>query len=159
MITKDNLISAYFIDDARENIEVLTTSDDKKKVIPTIIPFDENNHLFKELTSIITVDQLHEDTYNKKKNEKKIFEQKVIEIAKKDGLLLDDTKIDSRSYNKLVKAIFEQGENADQLFALKIALFELDKIRDSKNDELKKKLRQSKNKIDTLKVAFDLVSN
>ena len=159
MITKDNLISAYFIDDARQNIEVLTTSDDKKKVIPTIIPFDENNHLFKELTSIITVDQLHEDTYNKKKNEKKIFEQKVIEIAKKDGLLLDDTKIDSRSYNKLVKAIFEQGENADQLFALKIALFELDKIRDSKNDELKKKLRQSKNKIDTLKVAFDLVSN
>ena len=137
MITKDNLISAYFIDDARQNIEVLTTSDDKKKVIPTIIPFDENNHLFKELTSIITVDQLHEDTYNKKKNEKKIFEQKVIEIAKKDGLLLDDTKIDSRSYNKLVKAIFEQGENADQLFALKIALFELDKIRDSKNDELK----------------------
>tara|TARA_B100000424_G_scaffold263131_1_gene250012 strand:+ start:416 stop:895 length:480 start_codon:yes stop_codon:yes gene_type:complete len=159
MITKDNLISAYFIDDARQNIEVLTTSDDKKKVIPTIIPFDENNHLFKELTSIITVDQLHEDTYNKKKNEKKIFEQKVIEIAKKDGLLLDDTKIDSRSYNKLVKAIFEQGENADQLFALKIALFELDKIRDSKNDELKKKLRQSKNKIDTLKCAFDLVSN
>ena len=64
MITKDNLISAYFIDDARQNIEVLTTSDDKKKVIPTIIPFDENNHLFKELTSIITVDQLHEDTYN-----------------------------------------------------------------------------------------------
>ena len=159
MITKDNLISAYFIDDARQNIEVLTTSDDKKKVIPTIIPFDENNHMFKELMAIITVDQLHEDTYNKKKNEKKIFEQKVIEIAKKDGLLLDDTKIDSKSYNKLVKAIFEQGENSDQLFALKIALFELDKIRDSKNDELKRKLRQSKNKIDTLKVAFDLVSN
>tara|TARA_B100002019_G_scaffold252209_1_gene233034 strand:- start:5658 stop:6137 length:480 start_codon:yes stop_codon:yes gene_type:complete len=159
MITKDNLISAYFIDDARQNIEILTTSDDKKKVIPTIIPFDENNHMFKELMSIITVDQLHEDTYNKKKNEKKIFEQKVIEIAKKDGLLLDDTKIDSKSYNKLVKAIFEQGENSDQLFALKIALFELDKIRDSKNDELKRKLRQSKNKIDTLKVAFDLVSN
>ena len=83
MITKDNLISAYFIDDARQNIEILTTSDDKKKVIPTIIPFDENNHMFKELMSIITVDQLHEDTYNKKKNEKKIFEQKVIEIAKK----------------------------------------------------------------------------
>ena len=159
MITKDNLICAYFIDDARQNIEILTTSDDKKKVIPTIIPFDENNHMFKELMSIITVDQLHEDTYNKKKNEKKIFEQKVIEIAKKDGLLLDDTKIDSKSYNKLVKAIFEQGENSDQLFALKIALFELDKIRDSKNDELKRKLRQSKNKIDTLKVAFEIIGN
>tara|TARA_B100001113_G_scaffold259283_1_gene214354 strand:+ start:197 stop:676 length:480 start_codon:yes stop_codon:yes gene_type:complete len=159
MITKDNLISAYFIDDARENIEVLTTSDDKKKVIPTIIPFDENNHLFKELTSIITVDQLHEDTYQKKKKEKEIFEQKVIQIAKKDGLLVDDTKIDSNSFNKLVKAIFEQGDNEDHLFALKLALFEMPSIRDSKEEETKKKLRQSKNKIEALKIAFDLTNN
>ena len=159
MITKENLIGAYFIDNDRKNIEILTTSEDKKQIIPTIIPFDENNSTFKELTSVITVDDLHENTYQKKKEEQKIFETKVVEIAKKDGLLLDDTKIDSRSYNKLVKAIFEQGENADQLFALKIALFELDKIRDSKNDELKKKLRQSKNKIDTLKVALEIIGN
>ena len=159
MITKENLIGAYFIDNDRKNIEVLTTSEDKKQIIPTIMPFDENNPMFKELTSIITVDQLHENTYQKKKDEQKIFETKVMEIAKKDGLLVDDTKIDSKSYNKLVKAIFEQGENEDQLFALKIALFELPNIRDSKNEELKKKLRQSKNKIDTLKVAFEIISN
>ena len=159
MITKENLIGAYFIDEDRKNIEVLTTSDeDKKQVIPTIMPFDENNIMFKELMSVITVDDLHENTYQKKKEEQKIFETKVMEIAKKDGLLVDDTKIDSKSYNKLVKAIFEQGENEDQLFALKIALFELPDIRDSKNEELKKKLRQSKNKIDTLKFAFDIVS-
>ena len=157
MITKENLIGAYFIDNDRKNIEVLTTSEDKKQIIPFILPFDENNISFKELTSIITVDDLHENTYQKKKDEQKIFEKKVIEIAKKDGLLVDDTKIDSKSYNKLVKAIFEQGDNEDQLFALKIALFELPGIRDSKDDELKKKLRQTKNKIDTLKIAFDIV--
>ena len=74
MITKENLISAYFIDNERQNIEVLTRSDDGTKVVPTIIPFEENNVLFKELTSIITVDKLHEDTYQKKKTEKKDFE-------------------------------------------------------------------------------------
>ena len=159
MITKENLIGAYFIDNDRKNIEVLTTSEDKKQIIPTIMPFDENNPSFKELTSVITVDDLHENTYQKKKDEQKIFEQKVMEIAKKDGLLVDDTKIDSTSYNKITKAIFEQGENEDQLFALKLAIFELPAIRDSKNDELKKKLRQSKNKIDTLKFAFEITSN
>jgi hypothetical protein len=159
MITKENLIGAYFIDNDRKNIEVLTTSEDKKQIIPTILPFDENNNMFKELTSIITVDQLHENTYQKKKDEQKIFETKIMEIAKKDGLLVDDTKIDSKSYNKLVKAIFEQGKNEDQLFALKIALFELPAIRDSKDDELKKKLRQSKSKIDTLKVAFEITGS
>jgi|TARA_B110000261_G_C12983500_1_gene317393 hypothetical protein len=158
MITKENLIGAYFIDNDRKNIEVLTTSEDKKQIIPTIMPFDENNSSFKELTSIVSVDQLHENTYQKKKDEQKIFETKIIEIAKRDGLLVDDTKIDGSTFQKLVSAVFEQGDNADQLFALKIALFEVAEIRDSKNDELKKKLRQSKNKIDTLKVAFDLVS-
>ena len=157
MLTKENLIGAYFIDNDRKNIEVLTLSEDKTKVIPTIMPFDENNNSFKELNSIVSVDQIHENTYIKKKEEQKIFEQKVIEIAKKDGLLVDDTRIDSNSFNKLVTAIFEQGENEDHLFALKLSLFELAAIRDSKNDDLKKKLRQSKNKIDTLKVAFDIV--
>lgn len=160
MITKENLIGAYFIDEDRKNIEVLTTSDeDKKQVIPTILPFDENNIMFKELMGVITVDDLHENTYQKKKEEQKIFETKVIEIAKRDGLVIDDERVDQNSFQKLVKAIFEQGENEDHLFALKLALFELPAIRDSKNDELKKKLRQSKNKIDTLKFAFEITSN
>ena len=159
MITKENLIGAYFIDNDRKNIEVLTTSEDKKQIIPTIMPFDENNASFKELTSIVTVDQLHENTYQKKKDEQKIFEEKVMQIAKKDGLVLDDTKIDSNSFAKIVTAIFEQNENEDQLFALKLALFELTAIRDSKDLDLKKKLRQCKNKIDTLKVAFELVGS
>ena len=159
MITKENLIGAYFIDDDRKNIEVLTTSEDKKQVIPFILPFDENNPSFKELTSVVSLDQIHENTYQKKKEEQKIFEGKVMEIAKRDGLIVDDTKIDSNSFAKVVKAIFEQGENEDQLFALKLALFEQPEIRDSKNDELKKKLRQSKNKIDTLKIAFELTGN
>ena len=159
MITKENLIGAYFIDNDRKNIEVLTTSEDKKQIIPTIMPFDENNPSFKELTSVISVDDLHENTYQKKKDEQKIFETKVMEIAKRDGLVVDDERVDQNSFQKLVKAIFEQGENSDQLFALKIALFEVELIRDSKNDELKKKLRQSKNKIDTLKVTFEITGN
>ena len=91
MITKENLIGAYFIDNDRKNIEVLTTSEDKKQIIPTIMPFDENNPSFKELTSIVSVDQLHENTYQKKKDEQKIFETKVMEIAKRDGLIGDDS--------------------------------------------------------------------
>ena len=159
MITKENLISAYFIDNERKNIEVLTRSEDGTQVVPTIIPFDENNHLFKELISIITVDKLHEDTYNKKKQEKKDFEAMAMRIAKKSGLVLDSSKIDTKFYPQLVNAIFNDKENEEHLFALKLALFELTAIRDSKNDELKRKLRQCKNKIEALKVAFEITGN
>ena len=159
MITKENLIGAYFIDNDRQNIEILTTSEDKKQIIPTIIPFDEKSESFKELTSVVSLDQIHENTYQKKKEEQKIFETKVMEIAKRDGLVVDDKRVDQNSFPIVIKAIFENGENEDHLFALKLALFELPAIRDSKNDELKKKLRQSKNKIDTLKFAFEIIGN
>ena len=158
MITKENLISAYFIDNERANIEVLTRSEDGTKVIPTIIPFDENNTLYKELITIISLDQLHEDTYNKKKQEKKDFEAMTMRIAKKSGLVFDEHRLDTKFYPTLVKAIFEDKENEDHLFALKLALFELPKIRDSKDSESKKKLRHAKNKIEVLQTAFDLMS-
>ena len=158
MITKENLIGAYFIDNDRKNIEVLTTSEDKKQIIPTIMPFDENNSSFKELTSVITVDELHENTYQKKKQERRIFGEMAIRIAKKSGIVLDENKLDTKFYPSLVNAIFKEIENEDHLFALKLALFELDSVRDSKNEESKKKLRQSKNKIEVLKIAIDLLS-
>ena len=153
---KDNFINAYFIDNERKNIEILTTSEDKKSVINTIIPFDVKHSSFITLTKFISVDEIQESTYNKKKKEKEIFEQKVIEIAKRDGLLVDNSKIDSGLFPTLVKAIFEDEDNADHLFALKIALFELDNIKNSTNEELKTKLRKSKTKKEVLQVAFDL---
>ena len=157
MITKDNLISAYFIDNDRKNIEVLTKSEDGKQVIPTIMPFDETDSKFIELNAIVTLDQLHENTYQKKKEEQKDFEDLAMTIAKKNGLVFDENKLDTKFYPTLVNAIFRDVENEDHLFALKLALFEVGKIRDSKDDEKKKKLRQSKNKIELLKLAIELI--
>tara|TARA_B100001113_G_C20829773_1_gene500505 strand:- start:202 stop:678 length:477 start_codon:yes stop_codon:yes gene_type:complete len=158
MITKDNLISAYFIDSERQNIEVLIRSEDGTQVIPTIIPFDENNHLFKELNNLVSLDKLHEDTYLKKKQEKEDFEAMAMRIAKKKGLIFDEVKLDTKFYPTLVRAIFEDMENENHMFALKLALFEIEKIRDSKDSEGKKKLRQAKNKIEILKIAISLMS-
>jgi len=154
---KDNFLNAYFIDNERQNIEILTTSEDKKSVVPTIIPYDTKHPYFVALSKFCNIDQLHENTHNKKKKEKEIFENKVIEIAKRDGLLADNSKIDSNFFPILVKSIFEDEDNEDHLFAIKIALFELEKIRNSKNDDIKKKIRQAKTKIEALQAAFELI--
>ena len=154
---KDNFLNAYFIDNERKNIEILTTTEDKKSVLPTIIPYDTKHPYFVALSKFCNIDQLHENTHNKKKKEKEVFENKVIEIAKRDGLLSDNSKIDSNFFPNLVKAIFENEDNEDHLFAIKIALFELEKIRNSKNDDMKKKIRQAKTKIEALQAAFELI--
>src|SRR5210317_711419 len=154
---KENFLNAYFIDNERQNIEILTTSEDKKSVVPTIIPYDTKHPYFVALSKFCNIDQLHENTHNKKKNEKEIFENKVIEIAKRDGLLADNSKIDSNFFPNLVKAVFENEDNEDHLFALKLALFETDKVMNSKNNEEKSKLRQSKTNIEALQAAFELI--
>jgi hypothetical protein len=136
----------------------LTTSEDKKEVFPTIIPFNEEHEGFKALSSKMSVDDLHERTYAKKKDEKKLFEEQVIRIAKKDGLVFDEMKLDTKFYPTLVKSIVEEQDNEDHLFALKLALFEVDEIKNAKNVDLKSNIRKGKTKVEVLLNALKLIS-
>ena len=152
---KDNFLTAYFIDNERKNIEVQTTTEDKKSVFTTIIPYEENNPQYQALTKYMNIDQIHESTYQKNKTEQEQFEKTVLRIAKKSGMVLSNEKLKEKFYPSLVNAIFKDIENEDHLFALKLALFELEQIRDSKNEDAKKKLRQAKNKLDIIQAAID----
>jgi len=154
---KDNLITAYFVDANRQNIEMVVRSEDKKSVFTEITPFDENSEQYKVLTKFISLDELHELTYKKKVDERKQYEENMLRIARDEGLILENNKIDTKFFNLLVKTIFEEkSEDKEELFTLKIALFELDKIKNSKNTELKTKLRKAQTIYDTLSVAFEL---
>ena len=152
---KDNFIDAYFIDNERQNIEVLTKSADGKKVIPTIIPYD-NNSTFEALKGFMSVEQLHERTHTKKQEERKLFEEQIMRIAEKDGMIMQD-KNETNFWPKVVKSIIEDTENENHLFALKLALFEVEKIRDSENTELKGAIRKSKTKAEVLLNALKLI--
>ena len=156
---KDNLITAYFIDNERQNIEMLLRADDEKgqKVITHIIPFDENNSAYKILNKFIDVDQLHELTYQKLKKEQNEYENTFVAIARKKGLIFNMEKVDTKFFPYMIKAIFEEQDNMDHLFALKLALFEIPEIRDSSNDDAKKLLRKSTNKLDVIKAALECV--
>ena len=72
---------------------------------------------------------------------------------------MDSNKIDTKFYPKVVEAIFGDDENLDHVFALKLAVFELNEIKDSKQEELKKKLRQSKTKKDIIATACQILEN
>ena len=154
---KEHLIKAYFVNEERTIIEVLYTSNNFKETHSAIIEYDQNHPDCKALLEVINLDDLHESTYQQKKDEREIFEEEAIKIAKKSGMVFDMNRLDTKFYPTMVKAIFEEADNEDHLFALKLALFEVDKIRDSKNEELKKKLRQSKTKTDCLLNALTIV--
>ena len=156
---KDNFVNAYFIDQERKNIEVLTTNEDKSKVFSTIIPYEEDHPQWVALQTKMNIDQLHEATYQRNKLEQEQFEKSVMRIAEKEGLIFEfeNKKLDTKFYPKILTALFEDNDNVDQIFALKLACFETKDINDSSNNEGKKKLRQAKTKIQVLKAAIDII--
>jgi len=157
MFNKDNFIEASFIDNERQNIEILTKSEDGKTVIPTVIPYDENNNMFKELMTIKTIDQLHEDTHNKKKEEGRLFKEEMLRIAKQDGIIGMELNGD-KYFANIVDAVIKKQDDEDHLFALKIAVFEnIKQISESDDVEGKKKIRQAKNKIELFRAVFDMI--
>ena len=151
MITKDNLISAYFIDNERKNIECLLKSD-VDKVYTQIIPFDEKNDMYKMLMDIVTLDDIHEVTYEKKKEERKIFEQKVKEIAQKEGLIKQIIENVDPDFFKLLFdfLLSDKQEHIDRLFNFKIFIFEQDVVKNSKNEAIKSAIRKSKTPLEAL---------
>ena len=150
---KDHFVDAYFIDNERQNIEILATNEDKTKVFPTIIPFDENNDMFKSLTSIMTLDELHENTYNKKKEERKLFEDQIKRIAEKEGLVKKIVEnVDSNFFNVMFDFLLSnKQEHIDRLFNFKIHIFEQELIKKSNNEEAKTAIRKSKTPLEALK--------
>ena len=144
---KDNFLTAYFVDNERKNIEVQTTTEDKKSVFTTIIPFKEENPQYQALNKFMSLDQLHESTHEKTKTEHELYKEQALKYAKDAGLVANEIAKDNY-FSEIVKLITEDQENEDHLFALKLAVFEIDAVKDSVDVEKKKLIRQSKTKAD-----------
>lgn len=150
---KDNLISAYFIDNDRQNIELMCRSEDHLSVFTEILPFDVNNEQFKILSKVVSLDELHEATWQKKKEERKEYEQEVKRVAVQEGLLKKIIENVDNDYFELMFDFFlsNKPEHIDRLFNFKIYIFEQEMIRNSKNEKVKTAIRKSKTPIEAFK--------
>jgi hypothetical protein len=153
---KDNFLTAYFVDNERMNIEIQTTTEDKKSVFTTIIPFKEENPQYQALNKFMTLDQLHESTFEKNKTEHELYKEQALNFAKEAGLVGNEIAKDNY-FGEIVKLITEDQENEDHLFALKLAVFEIDAVKDSVDIEKKKLIRQSKTKADLVYNALSII--
>jgi hypothetical protein len=122
------------------------------------IPYDPTEDNCKAVLGVINDDQLMENTYTRRKAEKQALIDVAVAVAKGDNVDLDPVLLESDSgyWPKFVSALFDDIENEDHLFALKLALFENEKIRDSENTDLKAALRQGKTKSEVLMAALKI---
>lgn len=161
MLTKEyldkNFITAHFCDNERTQIEIITKSEDGKSIIPTIIPFDKSHPWCELLFEYVDLDQLHENTWNKIQDDRDAFKKVVWDIAKQDGILQEVGKKNAEDVFGIINDfIFNFDDTkSEQLFAFKLALFELDKVKNSSND-VKSSIRKSKSPQDALMSVFSI---
>tara|TARA_B100000929_G_scaffold122121_1_gene96775 strand:- start:202 stop:693 length:492 start_codon:yes stop_codon:yes gene_type:complete len=152
MINEENFITAHFIDNERKNIEVLLKSDDGTAVNPHILEYDVSNPNCQELLKFISLDQLHENTYTKKQEERKVFEAMIKRVARKEGLIkriIED--VDPDFFKLLFDFLLSnKKEHIDRLFNFKIFIFEQDVVKNSKNETIKSAIRKSKTPLEAL---------
>lgn len=158
MINPKQIYTAHYIDNEQTTIEVLLGTDETGVFDSKVIPYDPTEDNCKAVLGVINDDQLMENTYVRRKAEKQAMIDVAVAVAKGDGVDLDPVLLESDSgyWPKFVSALFTDLENEDHLFALKLALFENEKIRDSENADLKAELRQGKTKSEVLMAALKI---
>jgi len=155
-ITKENYVTATFVNSERITVEVLLSRENANEVTPHIFEAVEDNIDYQDLLKVITVDELHEATHRRISAEAADFKTFALQVAKDSGLVQSENLSEKRkAWPSIVKIIFGNPiEEEEDLFALKLALFEVEKIRISKNAAVKTQLRKSKTKFEVLHFAF-----
>ena len=154
-------IDAYFTNNERTVVSILWEND-KNEVVEETVLAKANEAGWENLLNQpeVTIDKLHERTVNRNREQRAIFEEQVVEIAKRDGLIYDGDVINTDLYKMFVKTVFNseltEKEVKEQLFMFKLALFELDKIKESDNREMKAALRTAETLPIALKIGCEL---
>lgn len=159
---KENFITAHFVDNARTQIEVVTASETKGEIDTTIIEYDLEHPWCQMLLEVIDLDTLHENTWTKINEERKEFRKVAMAIAEEDGIIAEMKKNVSLSALELLnKFIFKFEESfpttkTEELFNFKLWLFDIEEVKNCKDDDLKSRLRKAKTPKEALQIVFEI---
>lgn len=155
-------IKAMFSNDEKNIVESYWQNENDE-VRVEFCPAEDGDEVYEMIKQHIDIETLHDETYEHIKAQDRIYREAILSIAKQDGYVWDihdletDNKIE-HLFKIATKAIFEDADAAlekEKLFLYKLQLFELDKIKNSKDAPLKKQLRQAKTVIEATKLACE----
>ena len=146
-------IHSYFTNEAR-TVCIVVWESPSGEIFEDAIQITEDNVLWKELLAVkgVTEDVIHENTFNKNKEDRKAFEQEVLEIARREGLwheIKDNEENILQSAARMV--LLDRSEiNDESLFKFKLKLFENEIVSGSTDREAKSVLRKANTYFDAL---------
>jgi len=158
-ILEKQFVTAHFIDNERTQIEVITLeTPDSKTHVATVIPYDTTHPWCQDLLKVCDLDTLHENTWTKINKEKSAFEKSVIKIARDQGLIYGAHKSETKFHTAMMDFIFNYkgDEEKEDLFAFKLASFELDVVKNCKDKDQKAAIRKAQSPLEVVKAISEI---
>ena len=159
-IAGHEFVEAYFFNNEKTLVESVWT--DGKHNRTQHIEAKEGNKDWEDLLTRIDIDALHEATFKYIKRQNEAFEDAVITIAKKRGMVYDFNEQHNdihKAFTQFLFGKFDPEEDKEKLFLYKLALFEADEIKQSKSSKKKKELRQAKNLKEATAIALSMAKS
>lgn len=150
-ITKENLITARFIDSERKLIECLLKNNEQ--TISHILEFNVTGSEYKHLLTLVTLEQIHANTDLHLENQKKAFNNILNKIVEKKGVELNE------NFFKLINDFFINYNSetlSDKLYNFKVYAFEQDIVKNSVDEDLKLKIRTSTTPFEVLAAVLSI---
>ena len=149
MIEGHTFQTAHFTNNERSSVTSLWV-DDEGAVRPFNMSSEESDPNFKELLKYITIDELHENTGNVIKSIQRAYEEDIMTMAEADGIDVMSLKgIENATVDAVANWITAEYSD-EQLFKIKLRLFEQEKVKDSKDTKKKSVMRKAKTVIEVL---------
>jgi len=155
-------LTAHFSNNERTIVESYWVTPDGKETRVEYIEANPEDTAWKKLLTHIDIDALHENTYKHIRNQNEAFEDTVIELAKSRGMLYDVDGMSSDIHKIVAQVLFSpfnETEDKEKLFLYKLQLFEVDAIKNCKDSDKKRELRQAKTILEATKIAINIVDS
>ena len=140
-------ITAHFINNEKTTVESEWMDSDELIHID-VTEVEEGNLAWEEILKHITVDEIHELTYKNIKDQRAEFEATVMKIAEAEGLIEATKKTDE--VQLIIDIITTDVIDKEKLFKLKLSLFEMEQVKNSKARADKTALRKAETFVETI---------
>ena len=157
-----DFLTAHFSNNEKTIVESYWVTPDGKETRVEYIEAKDGDVNWENLLTYIDVDSLHENTFKHIKQKNDMFEDSVISIAKDRGMIYDVDEMSSDVQKMVAQVLFspfDPTRDKEKLFLYKLQLFEIEEIKNCKDSQKKKELRQAKSIIEATKIAIDIVES
>ena len=145
-----SLITAYFMNDDRNIVQTEWGENGTEKIRSYIFHATEDNHWWNELLKYISIDEIQENTFTRIKTERAEFENLVMSIANSEGLNATALKGNANDAIDFIADWITADYNDEQIFKIKLRLFEQDRVKQSKDTAKKSAMRKAKTVMEIL---------